>query len=138
MLRKRPDDLLLCPVPPQSLKTVMDVSLNTQLPTRLVFLSPIQPPPTPSGLPNIALAFSFPSCSPSLLPFKALHLLCSSREQPKAGSKSPPPLSSSLVCSDWCSGDTAVGFGPTAGTSEAWQRAGKQVRTIRTGRKERR
>lgn len=136
MLRKRPDDLLLCPVPPQSLKTVMDVSLNTQLPTRLVFSSHSAPThPDPS---NIALAFSFPSCSPSLLPFKALHLLCSSREQPKAGSKSPPPLSSSLVCSDWCSGDTAVGFGPTAGTSEAWQRAGKQVRTIRTGRKERR
>lgn len=51
--RKRADDLLLRSVPLQSLKTVMDVSLNTLLPTS----------------PHSPLLFSVPPDHPTIFPF---------------------------------------------------------------------
>lgn len=52
--RKRPDDLLLSSIPLQSLKTVMDVSLNTLLPHQTLFPFFLRPP-------SLSLVSPFPS-----------------------------------------------------------------------------
>lgn len=98
MHRKRPDDLLLSSVPLQSLKTVMDVSLNT-LPLLCFPLSPYLAPL------SSALLFHQPLLLSALLSF------CTSRvgrrKRRKKGRRvgvkrgtHPLPPSSSLACSD--------------------------------------